>query len=83
MLVLEILHWQFISHTFFILQLNILNDSEFLKFVGRVSQICGRYYTIELIPYFTVDLQLVINDLGFLKKYEQFLFKYLAHYCWR
>ena len=63
--------------------LNTLNDSEFLKSVGRVCQICGTLYTIESIPYFTVDLQLVINDLGFLKEYGQSCFKYLAHYWCR
>ena len=53
------------------MDLNILNDSEFLKSAERVTQICGPFYTIESIPYFTVDLQLVINDLGFLMEYGQ------------
>ena len=48
------------------MDLNILNDSEFLKPVGRVCQFSGPSYTIESIPYFTVDLPLVINDLGIL-----------------
>ena len=53
------------------MDLNILNDSEFLKSAERVTQICGPFYTIESIPYFTADLQLAINDLGFLKEYGQ------------
>ena len=56
------------------LYLNILNDSEFLKSVGKVCKICGPLHTVESILYFTVDLQLVINDLGFLKEYGQFFF---------
>ena len=58
----------FIPQRFFTLHLNILNDSEFCKSVGRVSQICGLLYAIESIPYFTVNLQLVNNDLGFLEE---------------
>ena len=60
--------------SFFILYLYILNDSEFIKSVGKVWQICRLLYTIESITYFTVDLQLVINDLGFLKEYGQSFF---------
>ena len=54
--------------------LNILNDSEFLKSVGKVCQIFGVLCTIESLPYFTVDLQLVINDLELLKEYGQSFF---------
>lgn len=56
------------------MDLNILNDSEFLKSVGRVCQFSGTSYTVESIPYFTVDLSLVINDLGILKEYGQYFF---------
>ena len=66
MQVLQILHLQFISW-----RLNTLNKSEFLKCIGKVYQFYGFLYTIESIRYFTVDLQLVINVLGFLKKYGQ------------
>ena len=41
---------------------------------GRVCQICGPLYTIESIPYFTDDLLLVINYLGFVKEYGQSFF---------
>ena len=68
MQILQILHLQFISQSFFTLHLNILNDSEFLKSVGRVCQNFGPLYTIESIPYFTADLELVINDLRFLRE---------------
>ena len=54
---------------------NILNDSRFLKSGGIVFKICRSLYTSESMPYFTVDLQLVINKLGFLKKYGQSFFK--------
>ena len=54
---------------------NILNDSRFLKSRGIVFKICQSLYTSESMPYFTVDLQLVINKLGFLKKYGQSFFK--------
>ena len=53
---------------------NILNDSRFLKSGGIVFKICRSLYTSESMPYFTVDLQLVINKLGFLKKYGQSFF---------
>ena len=57
------------------MDLNIFNGSEFLKSVWRACQICGPLYRSESIPYFTVDLQLIVNDLGFFMKYEQPFFK--------
>ena len=51
------------------MHLNILKDSEFLKSVGRVWKIFELLYTIELIPYFTVDFQLVISNPGFPKEF--------------
>ena len=56
------------------MHLNILKDSEFLKSVGRVWQIFELLYTIELIPYFTVDFQLVISNPGFPKEFGRSFF---------
>ena len=64
-------HISYISFTNFALTVYI---QEFLTSVERVCQICGALYTIESIPYFAVDLQLVINDLGLLKEYGQSFF---------
>ena len=43
------------------------------EFLTSVERVCA-LYTIESILYFTVDLQLVVNDLGLLKEYGQSFF---------
>ena len=57
------------------MNLNIHNDSEFLKSVRRVCQIFGLSHSVQSIPYSPVELQLVVNDVAFLKDYGQSFFK--------
>ena len=61
-----------------ILHLNILKGSEFLKSVGSVCQICGPLFTIESIPYFTVDLYSWLLMMSF-KEYKQSRSKNISH----
>ena len=56
------------------MNLNTYNNSGFLKSVGGVCQICGPSHSVQSIPYFPAELQLVANDVGFLKDYGQYFF---------